>query len=145
MSRRRLHIAAAGLAVFWLAPCFGQSMPAHPANPAPSAPAPPAIGKAQPTGLDVLRTALVQVCSRHPAVERCFLVLAQDGSKKLTGIWFVPIFDRSVDNTALGEAQQVYMKLFPGTGQLPMLLLSRQTWRKQMAGVAPIYVRKDKP
>lgn len=131
------------LALLCAAPAFSQSMPARIARP--TTPAPPAaIGKPQPTGLDVLRTALTQVCSRHPAVERCFLVLAQGSDQKQAGIWFVPIFDGAVDNTALGEAQQVYLKLFPGSGQLPMMLLSRQTWRKQMAGVDPIYIRKAK-
>jgi hypothetical protein len=77
-------------------------------------------------------------------VERCFLVLAQGKGQGQAGIWFVPIFDRDVDDSALGEAQQVFLKLFPSAGQLPMLLLPRQTWRKQMAGVAPIYVRKAK-
>ena len=143
MSARHVMHSLVLLAIVAASPVFAQSMPARPAN-RPAAPVTPAIGKPQQTGLDVLRAALIQVCGRHPAVERCFLVLAQGSDQHQAGIWFVPIFDRQVDNTALGEAQQVYLKLFPSAGQLPMMLLPRQTWRKQMAGVAPIYVRKAK-
>lgn len=143
MIRVNLKCLLAALALLFALPAFSQSMPAHAARPAQAAP--PAIGNYQPTGLDVLRQALTKVCSRHPAVERCFLVLAQGSDQRQAGVWFVPIFDGAVDNTALGEAQQVYLKLFPTGGQLQMMLLPRQGWRKQMAGVAPIYVRKAKP
>lgn len=143
MNLHRLSRILGLLALLGAMPSFAQSMPARSAKVTPS-PAREGIEKSQPTGLDVLRNALVQVCTRHPAVERCFLVLAQGSDQHQAGIWFVPIFDGKVDNTALGEAQQVYLKLFPTGGQLPMMLLSRQTWRKQMAGVGPIYVRKAK-
>lgn len=142
MIRTKLKYLFAALAVLCAAPSFSQSMPAHPARPAQAAP--PAVGTSQPTGLDVLREALTKVCSRHPAVERCFLVLAQGSDQRQAGVWFVPVFDGTVDNTALGEAQQVYLKLFPTGGQLQMMLLPGQSWRKQMAGVSPIYVRKAK-
>jgi hypothetical protein len=142
MNKTNLKYVFTALALLCAAPAFSQSMPAHPARSAQAAA--PAIGNSQPTGLDVLRQALITVCSRHPAVERCFLMLAQGGGQKQAGIWFVPIFDGAVDNTALGEAQQAFLKLFPGGGQLPMLLLPRDTWRKQTAGVTPIYVRKAK-
>lgn len=135
-------IVVAALGLLFVTPAFSQSMPTHPART--TKPAATTFGKSQSSGLDVLRTALAQVCSRHPAVERCFLVLAQGSNQKQAGVWFVPIFDRDVDNTTLGEAQQVYLKLFPSGGQLPMMLLPRQAWRKQMAGVDPIYVRKAK-
>ena len=143
MIRAKLRYLFAALALLSAAPAFSQSMPAHPARPAQAAA--PAIGKSQPTGLDVLRQALTKVCSRHPAVERCFLMLAQGSDQKQAGIWFIPIFDGAVDNTTLGEAQQAFLKLFPTGGQLPMMLLPRETWRKQTAGVSPIYVRKAKP
>jgi invasion protein IalB len=143
MTSRHLKCFVATLALLCALPVFSQSMPAQAARPAQAAP--PAIGKSQPTGLDVLRQALTKVCSRHPAVERCFLMLAQGSDQKQAGIWFIPIFDGAVDNTALGEAQQAFLKLFPNGGQLPMMLLPRDTWRKQTAGVSPIYVRKAKP
>ncbi len=142
MNLFRLRVAALAAFAFSATSAFAQSMPAKPARS--TAPVSAAIGTKQPTGLEVLRNALITVCARHPAVERCFLMLAQGDGQKQASIWFVPIFDREVDNSALGEAQQVYLKLFPGSGQLPMMLLSRQTWRKQTAGVVPIYVRKAK-
>jgi hypothetical protein len=90
-----------------------------------------------------LEIALADVCARHPAVERCFLVIAKDASGR-PGIWFVPVFDRAVDQRALGEAQQVWTRLVPGGGQIPMMLLPGDSWRTQLKGVAAIHVRAPK-
>ena len=87
-----------------------------------------------------LEIALADVCARHPAIERCFLVIARDDSGR-PGIWFVPVFDRDVDQRALGEAQQVWTRLVPSGGQIPMMLLPGDSWRTQLKGVVPIHVR----
>jgi hypothetical protein len=90
-----------------------------------------------------LEIALADVCARHPAIERCFLVIARDDSGR-PGIWFVPVFDRDVDQRALGEAQQVWTRLVPSGGQIPMMLLPGESWRAQLTGVVPIHVRKPR-
>ena len=90
-----------------------------------------------------LEIALADVCARHAALERCFLVIARD-AKGQPGLWFVPVFDAAIDQAALGEAQQVWTRLVPGGGQIPMLLLPRGDWRRQLKGVAPMYVRAAK-
>jgi hypothetical protein len=90
-----------------------------------------------------LEIALADVCARHPAIERCFLVIARDDSGR-PGIWFVPVFDRDVDQRALGEAQQVWTRLVPSGGQIPMMLLPGESWRAQLKGVVSIHVRKPR-
>jgi hypothetical protein len=87
-----------------------------------------------------LEIALADVCARHAAVERCFLVIARDGAGR-AGLWFVPVFDHQVDPRALGEAQQVWTRLVPGGGQIPMMLLPADRWRDQLKDVVPIHVR----
>lgn len=87
-----------------------------------------------------LEIALSDVCARHAAIERCYLVIARDGSGR-PGLWFVPVFDRAVDNAALGDAQQAWTRLVPGGGQIPMMLLPKDGWRTQLKGMPPLYVR----
>lgn len=91
-----------------------------------------------------LEIALADVCARHPTVERCYLVIARDESGR-PGIWFVPVFDRDVvDQRALGEAQQVWTRLVPSGGQIPMMLLPNGSWRTQLKGMPPIFERPRK-
>ena len=83
---------------------------------------------------------LVEICARHPEVERAFLLVqtAPDGS---VSYMFVPIFDRKVSDLALSEAQVAYRTLNPSGGYLPMMLMARNQWKKQLGGAPPIYLR----
>lgn len=86
---------------------------------------------------------LVQVCARHPEVERAFL-LVRPGENGKPEYMFIPIFDRKVSNEVLSEAQLAYRELAPGQGGLPLALLARNSWKKTLSGVPPIYVRPKK-
>jgi hypothetical protein len=96
---------------------------------------------------DQLATALVEelvkVCIAHPEVERAF-VLVQNAPDGSPSYMFIPIFDRKVSDAALADAGSVYRKLFPGKGSLPLMLLARNTWKKTLGGVPPIYIRSGK-
>lgn len=87
-----------------------------------------------------LEIALADVCARHAAIERCFLVVGKD-ARGQPGLWFAPVFDGAPDSAALGEAQQAWARIVPGAGTLPMILPDRSSWKKQLAGVPAIYVR----
>ena len=83
---------------------------------------------------------LAAICARHPEVERAFVVsqTAPDGSISYV---FVPIFDRKVSNLVLNEAQTAYRTLEPSGAYLQIMLLARNSWKKQFGRVPPIYVR----
>lgn len=123
--------------ILWLALALASSgVAANEAKPKPT-PNPDQAAAARRKQLEI---ALADVCARHPAIERCFLVIARDEGGR-PGIWFVPVFDRGVDQRALGEAQQVWTRLVPSGGQIPMMLLPGDRWRTQLKGVVPIHVR----
>ena len=86
---------------------------------------------------------LVKVCEANPEIERAFVLVRNgpDGSPVYT---FVPIFDRKVSDKAIAEADAAYKALFPTRGYLPLMLLTRNTWKKSLGGVPPIYVRPGK-
>jgi hypothetical protein len=86
---------------------------------------------------------LAEICAAHPEVERAFLLVqsASDGSPAYT---FIPIFDRKVSDEALAEADSAYQKLFPSKGHLRLMLLARNSWKKSLVGVPPIYLRPSK-
>lgn len=86
---------------------------------------------------------LAHVCGNHPEVERAFL-LVQPGENGKREYMFIPIFDRKVSDEALAEAEAAYRELAPGQGSLPLMLLARNSWKKTLAGVPPIYVRPKK-
>ena len=86
---------------------------------------------------------LADICARHPEVERAFVLVqpGKDGSPTYT---FVPIFDRKVADEVLSEAQAAYHELAPDAGYLPLLLLTRNTWKKVLGSAPPIYLRPHK-
>jgi hypothetical protein len=86
---------------------------------------------------------LVKVCESNPEVERAFVLVRRgpDGSPMYT---FVPIFDRKVSDKAIAEADAAYKELFPNRGYLQLTLLARNTWKKSLGGVPPVYVRPGK-
>ena len=86
---------------------------------------------------------LVKVCAANPDVERAFVLVHKksDGSSVYT---FIPIFDRNVSDKAIAVADAVYKELFPSQGSLQITLLARNTWKKHLGGVPPIYLRPGK-
>ena len=103
----------------------------------------PAIASAASPAQDLgaaLVESLAKVCANHPEVERAFVLskVSPDGS---VAYMFVPIFDRKVSDLALSEADKAYRALFPSGGYLQVMLLARNSWKKQLGGVPPIYVR----
>ena len=86
---------------------------------------------------------LAAVCARHPEVERAF-VMVQPGKDGLPTYMFVPIFDGKVADEVLSEAQIAYHELAPNGGYLPVMLLARNTWKKSLNGVPPMYLRLHK-
>ena len=98
-----------------------------------------AANPAQDRGAALVES-LAKVCANHPEVERAF-VLSQVSPDGSVSYMFVPIFDRKVSDLVLSEADKAYRALFPAGGYLQVTLLARNTWKKQLAGVPPIYVR----
>ena len=103
------------------------------------APAPAIASAAQDRGAALVES-LAEVCANHPEVERAF-VLSQVSPDGSVTYMFVPIFDRKVSDVVLSEADKAYRALFPSGGYLQVTLLARNTWKKQLGGVPPIYVR----
>lgn len=128
---------AKSLFLAWLS-VSGAGIPSTPAlaTPAPLAPTEEQLASE-------LVTRLVKVCADNPEVERAFVLVrtAPDGSPAYT---FIPIFDRKVSDKAIAEADAVYKELFPSKGYLQLVLLARNTWKKSLGGVPPIYVRPGK-
>ena len=83
---------------------------------------------------------VVEICSTYPEVERAF-VLSKVGENGQTIYMFVPIFDRKVSDEVLDRVQSAYKVLAPDGPGLEMVLLARNTWKRSLAGVAPVYVR----
>lgn len=103
-------------------------------------PKPAATHQAADARRKQLEIALADVCARHAAIERCFLVVGKD-ARGQPGLWFVPVFDGAPASAALAEAQQAWTRIVPGGGSLPIMLPDRTSWKKQLAGVPAIYVR----
>ena len=126
--------------LFWAWIAVSGAASAPQAQP-PTAVASPSLTEEQLASELVAR--LVKVCEANPEIERAFVLVRNgpDGSPVYT---FVPIFDRKVSDKAIAEADAAYKALFPTRGYLPLMLLTRNTWKKSLGGVPPIYVRPGK-
>ena len=82
---------------------------------------------------------IVAVCASHPEVERAFL-LSKPGPSG-TEYMFIPIFDRKVSDEAIAEADKAHKEVFPAGSGLGLMLLARNSWKKTLAGIEPVYVR----
>jgi hypothetical protein len=86
---------------------------------------------------------ITEICARHPEVERAFVVAQRTENGQLA-YTFIPIFDRKVADVVISEADAAYADLLPSGPGLQVMLLARNSWKKTLAGVQPIYIRPDK-
>jgi hypothetical protein len=130
------------LVLAWLSAAAGASpSPTQAAMTPLTAEASPALSQEQLAA--ALVEELVRVCIAHPEVERAF-VLVQTEPDGSPSYMFIPIFDREVSDAALADANAAYRKLFPDKGSLPLMLLARNTWKKTLGRVPPVYIRPGK-
>jgi len=107
----------------------------------PPAPASTSANVVDEVGTRLLES-LVAVCARHPEVERAYF-FSRQGPNGIEYM-FVPIFDRKVSDAALADADRAYKEILPDGPGLGLMLLARNTWKKEMAGVDPVYIRPKK-